>query len=264
MCVTSRISAYHTPTVKFKLDGAVSHFYGGSLDYARDNLKVGFNNNGKITAVQTNVREACYAHPSGWGGGGSGHAYYLFDSTAIPNIKEDMTEVYVNKGATSAMRCESQGTALAYTLIMNHVANELDMDPTKIAILNEGNCGDDREWLAEYKRRHGFPDRDSLTEVLELGKKTIDWDNKKHAPGAKHLGNGKYHGMACNWHHGWHFEQGVAACFIQILKDGTARIIGQHADIGVSAPSAYCIFAADELGFKYEDVQHCHTRTPAS
>jgi len=243
--------------VKFVMDGAVSHFYGGSLDYSRDDLTIGFNNDGKIKAVKTDVR-SYYAHPAGWSGGGSGHTYYLYDSTSIPNIKEKMTEVYLNKGSTSALRAESQGTAMAYSLIMNRVADETNMDPTDIAILNEGNCGDGREFLAAYKQRHGFPDRDSLVECLEAGKQEIDWDNKWHAPGTKVMANGKLHGIACNWHHGWHYEQGTAACFIQFLADGTARILALHADIGVSAPTAYAIFAADELGLKYEDVKHWH------
>jgi CO/xanthine dehydrogenase Mo-binding subunit len=63
--------------VKFMMDGAVSHFYGGSLDYSRDDIKVGFNNDGKITAVQTNVREGCYAYPTGWGGEALGYVLPL-------------------------------------------------------------------------------------------------------------------------------------------------------------------------------------------
>jgi CO/xanthine dehydrogenase Mo-binding subunit len=90
------------------------------------------------------------------------------------------------------------------------------------------------------------------------GKNLIDWDNKWHAPGTKQLANGKMHGIGCNWSHSWHYEQGTAACFIQFMKDGTARILALHADIGVSAPTAYCMFAADELGLKYEDVKHWH------
>ena len=43
--------------------------------------------------------------------------------------------------------------------------------------------GRDMAYLEEFKRTHGFPVRDSLRECIEAGKKAIDWDKKKHAPG---------------------------------------------------------------------------------
>ena len=243
--------------VKFMLDGAVSHFYGGSMDFSVGDIKVGFKDDGKITALYSNVRVANAEYPPGHGGG-PGHVYHIIDSSAIPNVKEDSTQVFVNRARTTAMRCEALGTANTYSMVMNRVAAELGMDPTEVALKNDGNCGDDSAWLAEYRQRHGFPDRDSLTECMETGKAAADWDNNWHAPGTKKLPNGKMHGIGCNWEHGWHHELSCSDCNIELLGDGSARIFGQHSDIGVSAETAYCQMVADEVGLKYEDVTHWH------
>jgi CO/xanthine dehydrogenase Mo-binding subunit len=41
-----------------------------------------------------------------------------------------------------------------------------------------------------------------------------------------------------------------------VLKDGTASVIARHGDGGWGAETAHCRIAADELGLRYEDIQH--------
>jgi CO/xanthine dehydrogenase Mo-binding subunit len=230
--------------VKFLYDAAVSHFYGGSDDYGKSNIKVGFKNDGTITAVQADFRQ------------GDGHdnaifssnIYYLFDSTSIPNIQGTWIHAQTNQGATSATRCEGLASANLYSMVMNRVAAELNMDATEVALKNDGNCGDGSDWLDDYKARHGFPARDSLTECMDVGRKAADWDNKLHAAGTKKLANGKMHGIGCNWLHGWHnHESQTCDCTIEICHDGTVRILGQYCDTGVSGPSAYCQIVAGRV-----------------
>jgi CO/xanthine dehydrogenase Mo-binding subunit len=141
---------------------------------------------------------------------------------------------------------------------MNRVAAELGMDPLEVAYKNDGNCGDGSEFLKEYRQRHGFPDVDGLTKIIEAGKKAADWDKTWHAPGQKKLANGKMHSIGVQWMHGWHFDGGVGDCTIELMYDGTARILSQHPDIGVAAETTYCQFVADEIGLKYGHVKHWH------
>ena len=242
--------------VKIILDAGPSHFMGGSMDYSKTDMRVGFNNDGKITAVYSNCTLGNSHFPAPFAFPGS--AYYLFDSTSIPNIEEDRYSVYLNQGENGTVRCEGLGSALHYSLIMNRVAAELGMDPLDIAYKNDGNCGDGQEFLAAYRARHGFPDVDGLTEVVEAGRQLADWDNKWHEPNTKKLANGKMHGIGVGWMHGWHFDGGVGDCTIELMYDGTARILSQHPDIGVSAQTTYCQFVADEIGLKYGDVKHWH------
>ena len=60
------------------------------------------------------------------------------------------------------------------------------MDPIQVQLLNDGAEGHDMAWLTEHvKKPNGMPIRDSLMEVVEVGKKAFDWDNKWHPPGTR-------------------------------------------------------------------------------
>jgi hypothetical protein len=79
------------------------------------------------------------------------------------------------------------------------------MDPTEIALINDGSHGHDMAWVNEnVKMPEGFdPNKNSLQLCLDAGKTAIDWDNKYHAPGTKKLANGKYHGIGFQWTESW-------------------------------------------------------------
>ena len=52
-------------------------------------------------------------------------------------------------------------------------------------------------------------------------------------------------------------RQCASALGIRIERDdGSSRILGQRCDVGCAAETAYCQIAADELGFRYEDVYY--------
>ena len=59
---------------------------------------------------------------------------------------------------------------------MDHVAAALGLDPTEVALKNDGADGHDMTWLNERKAEMGFQVRDSLRECVEKGKAAIDWD----------------------------------------------------------------------------------------
>jgi CO/xanthine dehydrogenase Mo-binding subunit len=97
----------------------------------------------------------------------------------------------------------------------------------------------------------------SLKECIDLGKKSIQWDEKWHKPGAKNLPNGRMHGLGFTWAHEWDDSLGSGEFAIRIERtDGTASLLGMGADNGVDAESSYCQIAADELGFRLEDVNY--------
>jgi xanthine dehydrogenase molybdenum-binding subunit len=115
-------------------------------------------------------------------------------------------------------------------------------------------------WLNEnVKKKYGMPVRDSLKEVIEAGKKAIDWDKKWHPPGMKKLPNGKMHGLgfygvAC-WITGSLGGKFSNYPGISLSGNGTATIYYRRTDTGQSAPTTYCQIVADELGLRYEDVK---------
>lgn len=226
-------------------------FYGGEMDAGKYYYKVGTKLDGVITAVQARAVIENQTLPV------FGIVKHLMDNTRIPNVYGKMEAVKVNKGPTVPTRCEQNSNCHSITLVFNHVADALGMDPVEVALKNDGVEGHDLEWLNEKKAELGFPVRDSLRECVEKGKAAIDWDTKWHLPGTVKLENGKMHGLGFCWSHEWDDSAGSSEIAIRLERnDGTACIYGCRADVGVNGETAYCQIAADELGLKIEDVYY--------
>ena len=113
------------------------------------------------------------------------------------------------------------------------------------------------------RRRTDFPQRHSLKEVIELGKKAIDWDRKWHAPGAVKLPNGRMHGLGFVHINEWSWMAGRQfGCLI--LREGKVHIIGERADFGMDTESAFRQCVAAEAGLRYEDTVIQVQRSDAS
>ncbi|MFP3975704.1 MAG: xanthine dehydrogenase family protein molybdopterin-binding subunit [Chloroflexota bacterium] len=226
-------------------------FYGGEMDLGVYYFKVGAKLDGTITAVQGRAVMANLGLPA------FGVVKHFIENTKVPHIYGRTYAVQVNKGPTTAVRCEQNANCHSFTMVFNQVAGELGLDPTEVALKNDGAEGHDMAWLSEKKKELGFQERDSLKECIEKGKATIGWDEKWHAPGTKRLPNGKLHGLGFTWTHEWDDSAGTSEMAIRIERnDGTATIYGCRADIGVNAETAYCQIAADELGMRIEDVYY--------
>jgi len=231
--------------VKLLFDRA-EKFYGESGDMMVSYFKVGMKKDGTITAVDMkNIFAVTMCTPG---------VEHFIDNTRIPNLRNHGLLVDVSKGPAWWDRCEQLPNTFCLTLVFDHVAAELGLDPTEVALSNDGCEGHGMDWLSKYKQEHGFPDRDSLRECIDAGKKAIDWDNKWHPPGAKELPSGKMHGIAFTWDHEWDDVRGTGSAAVWVENDGTVSIVAQHSDIGVNPWTAYCQIVADELGVPVEDV----------
>jgi CO/xanthine dehydrogenase Mo-binding subunit len=225
-------------------------FYGGQMDEGIYEFKVGAKLDGTITAIKgyaalTNQHLPVF-----------GLVTHFFENSKIPNIYGKSETVKVNKGPNVPVRCEQEPNATCFTMVCNHIADALGLDPVKVALLNDGAEGHDMQWLNHEKAEMGFAVRDSLKEAVEKGKKAIGWDEKWHAPGTKMLPNGKMHGLGFTWTHEWDDSGGSGEVAMYVERnDGTITILGCRADVGTNGETAYCQVAADELGVRLEDVQ---------
>ena len=220
-------------------------FYGESQDIMVSYFKVGAKKDGTVTAVKIKTIQA----NSSFGG-----ADHFVENTRIPNISFEVKKAYVNKGDSWSCRCEHNVNTINFNLVFDHVAAALGLDPTEVALKNDGCEGKDMTYLSQFKREHGFPDRDSLRECIEAGKKAIGWDEKWHLAGTKRLPNGRMHGMGFAWTHEWDSTRGAGCAGVLIHRDGSVDIIGQKSDIGVNHDTTYAQIVADELGMRYEDI----------
>ncbi|MGA9047713.1 MAG: xanthine dehydrogenase family protein molybdopterin-binding subunit [Dehalococcoidia bacterium] len=226
-------------------------FYCGSMDAGVYYVKAGYKLDGTITAVDVTyyLENTVWSvfHP----------VLHLLDNTKIPHLNGVTKAMWVNKGPTFPTRCEMLPPVLTQTMVLDHVADALGMDPIELALINDGGEGRDMASLAEEKRKRGFEVRDSLKECVEKGKSAFRWDESWHKPGARMLANGRMHGVGFTFTHEWDDSNGSSEMAIRIERgDGTATILSMGSDVGVDAENTYCRIAADELGMRLEDMHY--------
>ncbi|MDM7998103.1 MAG: molybdopterin-dependent oxidoreductase [Acidobacteriota bacterium] len=221
-----------------------SGYYCGGDDTGVYRCKVGAKKDGTITAMHWHmlgIRNPAMEKT---------HA-----STKIPNILGTQEWALVNTGHNM---CYRHGThaCVPHNVMFDRVAAEMGLDPTEVALKNDGCSGHDWDWVTRYQKENGFPRRWSLKEVIDKGKRAIGWDEKWHAPGAKRLPNGRMHGLGFMHINEWHWHAPIPgisfACVT--LRNGKAAIIGARSDMGVDTESGARLAVASEAGLKYEDT----------
>ena len=221
-----------------------SGYYCGGDEAGTYRCKVGIKNNGEITAYHWHILGMRNSAPD-----------KTRSCTKIPNILGTQEWALVNSGHYMCYR-HGSNSAVPHNVMFERVSAELGLDPTEVALKNDGCNGKDVEWMTRYQKDNEFPQRWSLKEVIDKGKKAINWDQKWHKPGTGKLPNGKMHGLGFMSMNGWHWyapTPGITfACLT--LRDGKAAIIGTRSDIGSDTESGTRLAVATEVGLKYEDT----------
>jgi CO/xanthine dehydrogenase Mo-binding subunit len=219
-----------------------SNFYANGDDAAIYRCKVGAKKDGTITASDWHVL----------GPFGELHIDKTHESTAIPNMKNTQEWALINTGHHICFR-HGAHCCVPHNVMFDKVAAEFGLDPTAVALKNDGCQGHDWDWVTSYQKENGFPQRQSLKEVIELGKKAMDWDRKWHAPGIAKLPNGRMHGLGFVHINEWSWMAGRQfGCLI--LREGKIHIIGERADFGMDTESSFRKCVASEAGLRYEDT----------
>jgi CO/xanthine dehydrogenase Mo-binding subunit len=222
-----------------------SSFYCGGDEAGKYTCKVGVKKDGTITAYHWHMAGA--RNPA---------VDKTYECTRIPNIRGTQEWAFTNRGYQACFR-HGAASCVPHNVMFDRVAAEFGLDPTEVALKNDGCQGHDWEFITKYQKENGFPQRHSLKEVIELGKKAIDWDRKWHQPGARKLENGRYHGLGFTSVNEWHWGAGMMsfpsyACLM--FCEGKVTIIGTRCDMGIDTESGYRHCVAAELGMNYDDV----------
>ena len=219
-----------------------SNFYLNGDDAATYRCRVGAKKDGTITALDWDVVGPFQEM----------HIEKTHESTGIHNMRNSQQWALINHGHHICFRHGSH-CCVPHNVMFDKVAAEFGLDPTEVALKNDGCQGHDWDWVTQYQKENGFPQRQSLREVIALGKKAIDWDRKRHAPGARRLPNGSMHGMGFVHINEWSWISGRQfSCLI--LRDGLLTIVGIRPDFGMDAESGFRQCVANESGLKYEDT----------
>jgi len=219
------------------------NFYNMGDDYGVYIYKVGFNDDGTIEAAECDMYGCRFPIEK------------FHNSTKVPNVKSHRLWPFVNRNNSCCFR-DGSVPCTAITEIFTRVAGELDMDPTDIAMINDGCEGDDWETVKQYRIDNMYqnPETQSLEVVIAAGKEAMDWDNKWHLPGTKQLPNGKMHGLGFMSVNSWHGFNNMNSAAKVTVSGGIAYIHGVFSDIGVDAARARALTLAASSGLKYDDI----------
>jgi CO/xanthine dehydrogenase Mo-binding subunit len=221
-----------------------SGYYCGGDDAGTYRCKVGARKDGTITALHWHMLGI--RNPA---------IEKTHESTRVPNILGTQEWALINKGHSMCFR-HGTHTCVPHNVMFDRVAAEMGLDPTEVALKNDGCNGHDWDWVTRYQKENGFPQRWSLKEVIEKGKKAIGWDEKWHPPGTRRLANGRMHGLGFIHVNEWHWQAPIPgisfACVT--LREGKAAIIAVRSDMGIDTESAARLAVASEVGLKYEDT----------
>jgi CO/xanthine dehydrogenase Mo-binding subunit len=219
-----------------------SNFYANGDEAGTYRCKVGAKKDGTITACDWHVVGAF----------GELHIEKTHESTGIPNLRNTQEWALINRGHYICFR-HGAHCCVPHNVMFDRVAAEFGLDPTEVALKNDGCRGHYWDWVTQYQKENGFPQRQSLREIIKLGKEAINWDQKWHPPGARKLPNGRMHGLGFVHINEWSWITGRQfACLV--LRDGKLTIIGLRADFGMDTESAFRHCVASESGVRYEDI----------
>jgi CO/xanthine dehydrogenase Mo-binding subunit len=222
-----------------------SNFYCGGDEAGTYTCKVGAKKDGTITAYHWNmvgVRNPARDKTP--------------ECTTIRNARSTQQWALTNRGFMESVR-HGAPSCVPHNIMFDRVAAEFGLDPTEVALRNDGCHGHNWAWVTQYQKENGFPQRQSLKEVIALGKEAIGWDKNWHPPGTRKLSGSRMHGLGFMSINEWGSGlQGILAggyaCLI--LRDGKVAIVGMRCDPGIDTESGYRHCVASEMGLNYEDT----------
>ena len=197
-------------------------------------VKIGVKNNGKMTAVETEMAMDAGAYPGSPVMQAIVCAFACYD---VENGKVDGYDVVVNKPKSAAYRAPgSPQAAFAVESLIDEICLELEIDPIDFRLLNAAKEGTRRiEGLVARKI--------GLVECLEAARNHDHYKSK--------IENGTGRGVACGYWPNRGFQSSVV---MTVNYDGVVSLIMGSVDIGGTRASI-AQQTAETLGIAYEDVK---------
>ncbi len=218
-----------------------SEMYDFNMNQRFCHLKVGFKNNGLITAIDDfSIADAGVPPVSTLGTSGDQHNGPEFTTKRL-NIQQvrELVRWYRGKMYTSGQHCPFNWDSL--TMAIHIIADKLGKDPIDIATLNLHGPTD-------FTDPNPVP---SYEECVKAGRKLLNWN--WHPTGAKKLAAGRLHGAA------FRYQMCPRHCFSGYsskleLRNGKVHMGTQGCCTGIYAVEGNAMVVAEELGLNYEDI----------
>jgi xanthine dehydrogenase YagR molybdenum-binding subunit len=201
-------------------------------------MKIGAKKDGTLTAIHLNVISAVGAY--GWGAFVGGPARMLYK---CPNVLTEEFTVFTNTAPNSAFRAPGfvEGT-FALESAIDDLAAKLNIDPLELRLKNYAD--EEQTEGVRYSSK-------GLDKAYQLGAQIFDWSGR----GKRRVTIGsrvKGFGMASQiW---WGAGGPPAYATIKLSANGTATVLTGTQDLGTGTRTILAQIAAEELGFKLDDV----------
>lgn len=215
----------------------------------RDEMKMGVNKDGSIAFGQFKVMANVGAQRAG---AANGSWFNMQMQYKIPNLKLEAVDVFTNSYKSGPYRCVSHpnGT-FALEVLMDKASYAIGMDPVQFRLNNLNEVGD-----PEAKKPFSNP---GLRDCINAAANGINWKSVWHAPKAKQVRPGVYHGVGLAAHSCSHGAGGNPASGQMIINgDGTVQVVSATNDIGDGQRTLLMMIAAESLGVPLTSV----TTTP--
>ena len=205
----------------------------------RDEMHLSVNKDGTLVSgnfkVIANVGAARSAAANGsW--------FNMQDLYKIPNLKLEAVDVFTNSYKQGPYRCVSHpnGT-LALEMTMERAAYAIGMDPVKFRLMNLNETGN-----PDNKKPFSNP---GIRDCIQQASDRINWSQNWHAPKAKEVRPGVFHGIGLAAHACSHGAGGNPASGQVILNtDGTVQCVSASNDIGPGERTTMTMIAAESIG----------------
>ncbi len=226
-------------------------------------VKVGVKSDGTITAIHATTLMDTGAYLASGPGvvrRAGQAALYLY---RCANVRYDGYLVYTNQPSAASYRAlgAPQGH-FALEVTMNHIADELRIDPLEFRIRNhvgiEGQAGERvtpaNEIIDTQPIEGGIPfSSNGLRECLESGAELFGWNDRQavNSRSAGHIKKGS--GMSMFIYRGG--PGGRSSARVRLNADGSVQLIAGLMDVGEGSTTVMAQIVAEALGVSYDSVR---------
>jgi CO/xanthine dehydrogenase Mo-binding subunit len=204
-------------------------------------LKVGFKNNGLITAIDDfSIAEGGVRGSSSFGNT-MDQTYGPYLTIRCLNTSQKMEIIDSNRGKMHVSGQHNPFNWDALTMAIYQIAEKLGKDPIEIATLNlHGPTSQtDPDPVPSYEA------------CIEAGKKLMNWN--WHPSGGRNLPDGRMHGASFRYQMCPRHAFSGYDCKLE-LRNGVVHLPTQGPCTGIFAVEANAMVVAEELGLEYKDV----------
>jgi len=205
--------------------------------------KMAVKRDGTIVGATYKVTANVGAHRSGAATG----AWIGYQRTYnIPNLKLDAVDVFTNQYRYGSYRCVSHPFATwSQEILIDKAAYAINMNPLDIRLKNINEVGD-------VDRKVPY-DNPGLRACIEQAAAAIGWKDKWHAPKAKEVRPGVFHGIGIAVHTCSHGAGGSpSTASVVINSDGTLTVVSAANEVGPGERTMMAMIASEALGISLE------------